>query len=354
MEIQRQVEEWISKGLVKESLSPCVVPTLLVPKKDVSMRMCMDSRAINKITIKYRYHIPRLEDMIDELHGSKVFSKINLWSGYYQIRIRKRDQWKIAFMTKGGLFEWWVMPFVLSNAASTFIRPMNQVFKPRIGKFVMVYFNDIFIYSKFKREHLDHLTQFIMILDREKLFGNLKKCTYKRSGLFGLHCGRRRNYSGWEQSWGLSNLTYFKEHTWCANFSVTGSLHRTFIKNFSTIMAPTMEVIKSTSVKRMPKVQIAFWEVNNKLTKAMMLALLCFNKIFEVECDESGLGIGGMPIKKGRCLAFVSEKLCDSRWKYSTYDLEFYGIVRCLKHWSHYLMANECILYSDHEALQYI
>jgi hypothetical protein len=172
----------VDKGLVKESLSPCVVPTVLSPKKEGGWRMCTDSRVINKITIRYRFPLPRMDDLMDCLSGEKYFSKIDLKSGYHQIRMREGDEWKTTFKTNEGLYEWLVMPFGLTNAPSTFMRLMNEVLREFIGKFVIVYLDDILIYSKSVEEHLKHLAtvkkwhkSFHWTAEAEKSFNLLKR-----------------------------------------------------------------------------------------------------------------------------------------------------------------------------------
>ncbi|GJW38288.1 reverse transcriptase domain-containing protein [Tanacetum coccineum] len=281
-ELHRQVTKLLEKGLIRESMSPCAVPALLVPKPGGTFRMCIDSRAVNKITIKYRFPIPRFDDLLDHLHGASVFSKIDLRSGYHQIRMRPRDEWKTAFKTRDGLYEWMVMPFGLSNA-------------PRTG---------------------------------------IRMDTTKISAI-----------TTWSPPTSLHDVR---------SFHGLASFYRRFIWGFSTIVAPITKCLKSSKFMWNTAAQSAFEQLKHAVTEAPVLALPNFEHIFQVECDASGLGIGGVLSQLNRPIAFFSEKLNDTRRRYSTYDKEFYAIVRSLEYWRHYLLPAEFILYSDHQALKFI
>jgi len=356
-EIQRQVKELLDRGYVRESLSPCVVLVLLVPKKDSSWLMCVDCRAINAITVRYRHPIPRLDDMLDELRGSTIFTKIDLRSGYHQIRMKIGDEWKTTFKTKFGLYEWLVMPFGLTNAPSTFMHLMNHVLRAFIGKFVVVYFDDILIYSKSFDEHLDHIRAVLAVLRVEKLYGNISKCTFctDRVVFLGFVVTTDGIQVDEEKIKAIKDWPTPKNVSQVRSFHGLAGFYRRFVKDFSAIAAPLNNLTKKdVPFKWGDEQDQAFEELKRKLCEAPLLQLPDFGKTFEIECDASGIGIGGVLLQEGKHVAYFSEKLNGPHLNYSIYDKELYALVRVLEVWQHYLLPKEFVIHSDHEALKYL
>ena len=354
--IQGMVDDLLSKNLIRPSISPCAVPALLIPKKDGTWRMCIDSRAINNITVKYRFPIPRLEDLLDKLAGAKLFSRLDLRSGYHQICIKEGDEWKTAFKTREGLYEWLVMPFGLTNAPSTFMRLMNQILKPLLGKSVAVYFDDILIYSSTLEDHLVHIGEVLEILQANKLYLNLKKCKFMSSELLflGFIVGEQGIKVDDRKVHAIKNWSIPKTVSELRSFHGLATFYRQFIQNFSHIAAPLTDCLKKGKFHWGVEQQQSFDLLKDKLSSAPVLALPNFDKTFEVDTDASKMGIGAVLMQEGRPLAYFSEKLSPARQNWTTYEQELYAVVRAFKHWTHYLMHSDFILHSDHQPLKWL
>jgi hypothetical protein len=177
-ELKKQLAELLDKGFIRPSASPWGAPVLFVKKKDGSLRLCIDYRQLNQVTIKNKYPLPRIDDLFDQLQGAAVFSKIDLRSGYYQLRVRPEDVPRTAFRTRYGHFEFLVMPFGLTNAPAAFMDLMNRVFQPYLDRFVIVFIDDILVYSRSEAEHVEHLRIVLQILRDRELYAKLDKCEF--------------------------------------------------------------------------------------------------------------------------------------------------------------------------------
>ena len=178
VELENQLKDLLSKGYIRPSKSPWGAPVLFVKKKDGSLRLCVDYRGLNKLTIKNKFPLPRVDDIFDHLHGSKIFSKIDLKSGYHQIQIKESNIEKTGFRSRLGYYEYVVMPFGLTNAPATFMTLMNSFFRGHLDKFVIVFMDDILIYSKNVEEHKQHFKQIFEILRTNQLYAKLSKCAF--------------------------------------------------------------------------------------------------------------------------------------------------------------------------------
>ncbi|GJT42941.1 putative reverse transcriptase domain-containing protein [Tanacetum coccineum] len=274
-------------------------------KKDGSFRMCIDYQELNKLTVKNRYPLPRIDDLFDQLQGSRYFSKIDLRSGYHQLRVREEDIPKTSFRTRYGHFEFTVMPFRLTNAPAVFMDLMNRVYRPYIDKFVIVFIDDILIYSMSKEAHEVHLKLILELLEKEKLFGKFSKCEFSLQEVHFL--GHVVNSEGIHvdpsKIDAVKNWKPPKTPTEIHSFLGLAGYYKRFITNFSKIVKPlTLLTQKDKKFEWGAEQENAFQTLKDMLCDALILALPEGTDNFLVYCDASNLGFGYVLMQRNKYL----------------------------------------------------
>ncbi|KAI3707652.1 hypothetical protein L6452_26279 [Arctium lappa] len=300
-EMMSQLQDLLEKGFVRPSSSPWGAPVLFVKKKDGTMRMCIDYRELNKVTVKNKYPLPRIDDLFDQLQGAGCFSKIDLRSGYHQVKVKEEDIPKTAFRTRYGHYEFLVMPFGLTNAPTVFMDLMNRVCRPFLEKSVIVFIDDILIYSKDEAEHGRHLRDVLEILRKEKLYAKFSNYDELGTSQKPLRDSKLSRLGG-----------------------VLPKIHTRFLQDCFLVDNVDQEECKVGS------------------------------EDFVVFSDASKMGLGCVLMQRGKVIAYASRQLKVHEKNYPTHDLELAAVVFALKLWRHYLYGTKCTLYTDHKSLKYV
>ncbi|GJR93907.1 putative reverse transcriptase domain-containing protein [Tanacetum coccineum] len=289
-ELSYQLQELADRGFIRPSTSPWGAPVLFVKKKDGSFRMCIDYQELNKLTVKNRYPLPRIDDLFDQLQGLSVYSKIDLRSCYHKLRVRDEDIPKTAFRRRYGHYEFQVMPFGLTNAPAIFMDLVNRVCKPYLDKFVIVFIDDILIYSYNKEEHANHLRIILELLRKEKLYAKFSKCDF------------------WIR------IVQFLGHLIDSHGLHVDPAKIEAVKNWTSPTTPT---------------EIPFQLLKQKLCEAPILALPKGNDDFVVYCDASRQSLRAVLMQREKVIAYASRQLKPNEENYTTHDLEL-GAVHIL------------------------
>ena len=373
LEVLRQyLQENLEKGFIRPSKSPAGAPILFVPKKDGGLRLCVDYRGLNAVTVKNRYPLPLIGEIMDRVNGAKWFSKIDLKDAYHKIRIQPGDEWKTAFRTRYGHFEYMVMPFGLTNAPATFQGYINQALRGLVDDFCIVYLDDILIFSKTREEHTQHLQHVCQRLREHELYGKPSKCDFYQKEMEFL--GFIINAEGVQMDpRRVQTISEWKDHPPKSYYDVQVFLgfcnfYRRFIRSYATLSRPITRLLKGSrqgkktgnfALEWKEEQQEAFLAMLNAFTKAPILRHYDPQRPSKIETDASNVALGAIYSQKfeddqWHPVAFYSRQFKGAEVHYGTPDKEMFAIVEAFKHWRHYLegSAHPIEVWTDHQNLQ--
>jgi hypothetical protein len=361
--LDEYLKDNLAKGFIRPSSSPAGAPILFVKKSDGSLRLCVDYRGLNKITIKNRYPLPLIQENLDRLKHAKYFTKIDLRGAYNLIRIAAGEEWKTAFRTRYGLFEYLVMPFGLTNAPASFQQLMNEVLREYLDNSVIVYLDDILIFSNTREEHVNHVKSVLSKLRHNRLWAKAEKCKFFQTSVdflgyivstdgISMDPSKVKSILDWPAPKSVKDIQVFLGF---ANF------YRRFIKNYSKITAPLTKLLrKNTKFQWNDPAQNAFDSLKKSFTSAPILTHFDPGRPIILETDASDFALAGIishPAGPGRLqpIAFYSRKFNDAELNYEIYDKELLAIIACLKEWRAYCEGSrqKVTIYSDHKNLEY-
>ncbi|RYC53832.1 hypothetical protein CHU98_g12376, partial [Xylaria longipes] len=367
-ELRKWLAEMIKNGKIRKSKSPAGAPILFVPKKDGTLRLCVDYRGLNHITVKNRFTLPLISEMLDRIAHAKVFSKIDLKDAYYRLRIRTGDEWKTAFRTRYGHYEFLVMPMGLCNAPATFQNYIQEALDDILDTFCIAFLDDVLIFSMDTEAHTNHVRDVIERLQKADLYAKPSKCQFYKDKIeflgyvisgdgIEMDPDRIRTIQDWCFPGSCHELQQFLGF---CNF------YRRFIEGFSQIVAPLTRYLKkdASGVKEgrilpnSPAVE-AFEQLQDSFGKAILLTHFDPEKQILVETDASSAALAGSlsqrdPQGRWRPVSFYSRKFTEQESRYGTPDQEMLAIVECFKHWRHYLQGSKVPVevLTDHSNLQ--
>ncbi|OAO89236.1 hypothetical protein AXX17_ATUG02470 (mitochondrion) [Arabidopsis thaliana] len=356
-ELKKQLEELTDKGFVRPSSSLWGAPVLFVKKKDGTFRLCIDYRGLNKVTIKNKYPLPRIDELLDQLQGASWFSKIDLASGYHQIAIFEADVSKIAFRTLYGHYEFVVMPFGLTNNPAAFMKLMNNIFREFLDKFVIVFIDDILIYSRSRKEHVEHLRIVLQRLRDHQLFVKLSKCSFwqKKIGFLGHVISEDGVAVDPEKITTITHWPRPKNATEIRSFLGLAGYYRKFVEGFASIAKPlTHLTCKDAKFEWTEACEESFGKLKKHLTQTPVLVLPKAGVPYAVYTDASGTGLGCVLMQDGRVIAYASRQLRKLKINYPTHDLELAAVVFALKVWRAYLYGEKVQVFTNHKSLKNI